>query len=107
MMFSHHWTLCQLVYLNDRETKRLWDSRGGLSAVISFDKKIVTEENKTNPNFDKLDDDNFTRISQNSTTVTYKLEFYSNNADERSISGNLFYDALPKHTIAKDGYSFE
>lgn len=82
-----------IVYLNDRESQRLWDKIAivGFDGV-SFDKKIVTERG-AKPSQDQIDADNFSKVFEGDT-VTYRLEFRSGK-EPASINGASFYDELP------------
>ncbi|MCH5210544.1 MAG: leucine-rich repeat protein [Oscillospiraceae bacterium] len=79
-------------YLNDRDSDRLYDFKGGIQFQFEFEKHII-EERGASPMFDKRDEDDFTRIKKN-TSVTYRLEMRAVSMDT-VITGKDFFDALP------------
>lgn len=84
-------------YINDRDGHRLYDYKGGVSFQFDFDKNIVTKKYTDNPLYDALDQDKFTLISQNSTEVTYRLDFSITGDGSLTLTGQDFYDSLPNN----------
>ncbi|MDO4296414.1 MAG: SpaA isopeptide-forming pilin-related protein, partial [bacterium] len=102
------YTIGNIVWMNDREKDRIFDSLWGGGSVITFDKQIVTDRGSDDTIADdklstegagKYEEGRYSVIKKGKngkgTSVTYRLLFHNTGINEYILSGKNIVDALP------------
>lgn len=100
---TSHFNINNEAWANDRMGHRIYAPIFTGGAALAFGKDIVAYRS-ADPQFDEIDKDDFSTISREKNTVTYRLKFEnpfppeSEGSDEpkTTLSGKDFYDALPE-----------
>ena len=102
---SSSYSISNEAWLNDRPGHRIYDTMGGGSSAIQFDKKILIGDTMADPNDEKLLES--FPIKQSENVVTYRLMLHNTsspvdengnsvNADTTiTVTQNDIYDKLP------------
>jgi len=89
-----NYTIGNVVWMNDREGARIYDTLWGGGTIIDFQKDIVTEKGSS-PALDVLDEDGYSLVEAGEK-VTYRLTLENPGTGYFKLNGTDLADALPE-----------
>ncbi|OUN41764.1 leucine-rich repeat protein [Enorma massiliensis] len=86
-----------IIWMNDRVHRRLYDGTWGGGTVVEYDKNIVTDRGKADDPTDDVDDTDKHSVVAEGQRVTYRIDLENNSSSYRyTFPGTSFYDMLPE-----------
>lgn len=86
-----------IIWMNDRVHRRLYDGTWGGGTVVEYDKNIVTDRGEADDPTDDVDDTDKHSVVAEGQRVTYRIDLENNSSSYRyTFPGTSFYDMLPE-----------
>lgn len=94
---SPSYVVGNIIWMNDRTNRRLYDGTWGGGTLVDYDKSIVTDRGTENdPTDDELDPDDHSIIPEGGS-VTYRIDLVNNSGSySYTFPGTSLYDMLPE-----------